>query len=626
MSRSRVVSGFVLACLLPGCGDAGGAGTSDTGDASSDTGSAPTSTAPTSTATTATTTTATTTTTTTDGSTSAGEDSSTGAPLGAARTLVLVGGGTHVCTSGVPDACDGAPRFAQRTSLPLRDELGPRYQVTDLAQTQLLARPDLGDAIKVGLPDLPKDAPLTYDQMLDALDIAIGLDLVPRGSAERAMILGYTAVRDEEVVDFAVSSSADTRAIYQEIVTRAGGAAAVVGVISASSGDGFDSYLFHAQLFKQAGAAAVPWIPINLAYRHALDAGDCGGLVTALEQDYQLYDVARRYPELYVQLQAACADPASVLAQLADLDGLFFTGGDQARHKASLVGKDGDTAELAALRARHEQGALVIAGSSAGTAVQTPGSARPMVTGGESYNALVWGADTSTCTMPNPLCGDDLVYDAGGGLGLFTAGLVDTHFSERGRQARVVRLGLDTGEQRVFGVDENTALIAVSPVDATPSLEVLGEHGVFVFDLRDAAVGNGPDFSVTGVRSSYLTRGDRYDPVAWSVAFAADKQDIAGEQQFAEPLPPSDDILSSPNNQDNGDRANPREWTRIAQDLCDAEALATEGLSFERPELSPDYPIGYLVEMRKDADTRCFDGPAAGDLAFADMLIELAPG
>ena len=551
----------------------------------------------------------------------------TGEPGAATRTLVLVGGGTHVCSSGVPDACDGAPAFAQRTDLPLRDELGPRYAVTDLARMQLLARPELADAIKSGLPGLPQDV-FTLDQLLDELDAAIGLDLVPPGSVERAMILGYTAVRDEEVVDLAASTSADTRAIYEAIVARSGGPMAVVGVISASSGNGFDSYLFHAELFKQAGAAAVPWIPINLAYRHALDASDCAALDTFLESDYQLFDGARRYPELHAQLQAACADPAGVLAEIAGLGGVFFTGGDQARHKASLISGGEDTAEMAALRARHEQGALLVAGSSAGTAVQTPGPGRPMVTGGESYNALVWGTHEAACADPESLCGDDLVHDAGGGLGLFSAGLLDTHFSERGRQARIIRLALATGEERAFGVDENTALIATAPImpmTGPAELEVLGEHGVFIFDLRAAAVAKGPEFRVTGVRSSYLTRGDRYDPAGWQVQFAADKQDIAGAEQYVEPLPPSDDILSSPNNQQDGSRANPREWARVAQDLCDAQAPATYGLSYEGPELSPDYPLTYAVDLRKDAATRCFDGPATGDLAFEAMLVELAP-
>ncbi len=614
----------LLVCLTPtACGDAGEAATHDghatTGpdtDATTTGADAPT----------------TSTSGTDTGDTGATDDpgstGSTGEPAAGSRTLVLVGGGTHVCSSAAPDACDGAPAFMQRGELPLRDEQGPRYTLTAAALAQLLARPELADAIKAGLPELPQDQALTYDQLLDELDLAIGLDLVPPGSAARAMILGYTAVRDEEVVDLAASSSADTRAIYETIVARAGGPAAVIGVISASSGDGFDSYLFHAALFEQAGAAAVPWIPVNLAYRHALDASDCAALDAFLESDYQLYDSARRYPEQHAQLQAACADPAGVLDQIAGLDGVFFTGGDQARHKATLIredGEDSDTPEMAALRARHEAGALLVAGSSAGTAVQTPGPDRPMVAGGESYNALVWGAHDLACATPQALCGDDLVYDAGGGLGLFTAGLLDTHFSERGRQARLVRLALATGETRAFGVDENTALIAVAPSDGPAELEVLGEHGVFIFDLREAEVVAGPELRVTGVRSSYLTRGDRYDPLAWQVQFAADKQDIAGDEQYVEPLPPSDDILSSPNNQQDGGRANPREWARVAQDLCDAEALATDGRSYEGPDLSPDYPLTYVVALRKDAATRCFDGPAAGDLAFAAMLVDLAP-
>jgi len=111
----------------------------------------------------------------------------------------------------------------------------------------------------------------------------------------------------------------------------------------------------------------------------------------------------------------------------------------------------------------------------------------------------------------------------------------------------------------------------------------------------------------------------------WQVQFAADKQDIAGAEQYVEPLPPSDDILSSPNNQQDGGRANPREWARVAQDLCDAQAPATYGLSYEGPDLSPEYLLTYAVDLRKDAATRCFDGPAMGDLAFDAMLVELAP-
>lgn len=59
-----------------------------------------------------------------------------------------------------------------------------------------------------------------------------------------------------------------------------------------------------------------------------------------------------------------------------------------------------------------------------------------MVTGGVSWNALVSGASSGG---PKPLRPDDLTYDEHGGLGLLPKWLPDTHFSQRGREGRLIR-------------------------------------------------------------------------------------------------------------------------------------------------------------------------------------------
>ena len=55
--------------------------------------------------------------------------------------------------------------------------------------------------------------------------------------------------------------------------------------------------------------------------------------------------------------------------------------------------------------------------------------------------------------------GSDLTYRAGGGSGLFNIGILDTHFSERDREARLALLTAYTGTRFGFGVDEATALM-----------------------------------------------------------------------------------------------------------------------------------------------------------------------
>lgn len=59
-----------------------------------------------------------------------------------------------------------------------------------------------------------------------------------------------------------------------------------------------------------------------------------------------------------------------------------------------------------------------------------------MITGGTSYNALAYGAYIGD---PDPDYPNDLSYDGKGGLGFLANWVVDTHFSERGREGRLIR-------------------------------------------------------------------------------------------------------------------------------------------------------------------------------------------
>lgn len=80
---------------------------------------------------------------------------------------------------------------------------------------------------------------------------------------------------------------------------------------------------------------------------------------------------------------------------------------------------------------------LTIGGTSAGTTIL---ESAPMVTGGESYDALRYGAnDYSDSNYP-----DDLSYLKEGGFGFFNYSCyLDSHFGSRGRQGRMIALLYD---------------------------------------------------------------------------------------------------------------------------------------------------------------------------------------
>ncbi len=59
-----------------------------------------------------------------------------------------------------------------------------------------------------------------------------------------------------------------------------------------------------------------------------------------------------------------------------------------------------------------------------------------MITSGDSWDALVRGSFSGGS---KPLFPNDLTYDEYGGLGFLSGWVPDTHFSERGRESRLIR-------------------------------------------------------------------------------------------------------------------------------------------------------------------------------------------
>ncbi|MDA2991010.1 MAG: cyanophycinase, partial [Actinomycetota bacterium] len=88
------------------------------------------------------------------------------------------------------------------------------------------------------------------------------------------------------------------------------------------------------------------------------------------------------------------------------------------------------------------------------------------------------------------------------GLGFFPWGIVDQHFIKRGRFGRMVVGMQASGAKRGFGIDENTALFVEGK-----TARVIGEYGVFVFDLQGAIVDRRRRL-IENIAFSYADDGD----------------------------------------------------------------------------------------------------------------------
>ncbi|NJK37969.1 MAG: cyanophycinase [Oscillatoriales cyanobacterium RM2_1_1] len=360
----------------------------------------------------------------------------------------------------------------------------------------------------------------------------------------------------------------DGIAIYQKVVQLAGGAeTAKIGIFTTaqtSVKNAEASGEFYLKNFRDLYPNIdVKWIPFHL--------GNCQAKKNNLE----------------------------LTSLMKTRNAFVFSGGDQALIISCFFEENTTTQTrtesqiFQTLKQQYEQGSVVV-GTSAGTTAQT---GIPMITEGESYEALL--------KSPLPFLGSPPrtripYYNPLGGFNFFSYGILDTHFSQRGRQGRLIRLAADLSVPLAFGIDQNTALIVIDSTESQASLEVIGEHGVSVLNLRAATVSTTERYwSISEVLMSYLTAGDQYNLQTQTVIFASDKRPITCQKQYL--ISEVSDIFSTFESDDLGTE-NSGQFITLATDLFrSCETIVTGSTSTTNPivfevELQKNYrinPLGY---------------------------------
>lgn len=300
--------------------------------------------------------------------------------------------------------------------------------------------------------------------------------------------------------------------------------------------------------------------------------------------------------------RSAARDPRWV-AQLQDADGVFFTGGEQARIVDTLAPVGEASPLLEAIRALHVRGGLV-AGTSAGAAVMS----RVMIRDAENVVDVLKGRMRE---------GQEL------GTGLGFAGdrlIVDQHFLERGRLGRLLPVLVERGLTLGLGVPEDTATIVRGD-----EVEVIGSHGVLLVELDEAdrAPGRKP-FTLRNARLSLLGDGDRVNLRTRVVTPAARKQSgqfidpaAAGFEPYYSGVPFYLDVL--------GVNTVREAMTR----LLDSPAAEARGLAFDAaaPPDDPLAALGFEFRFHKAPGTRgWYEGGGDGEsYTIVGMRLDVTP-
>lgn len=182
------------------------------------------------------------------------------------------------------------------------------------------------------------------------------------------------------------------------------------------------------------------------------------------------------------------ADESNYLNFIENCTGIFLTGGDQLR----LCGLLADTILMNRIVERAQKREISLAGTSAGAAVM----GHHMISGGSSAES------------PNRA-----LVDMAMGLGIIPDVLVDQHFYNRNRLARLLSAVSGHPELLGIGIDEDTCAM----FESDGMIQVIGKGAVTIIDARymthtnKSQVQGSEPLSMHNLKLHILGYGDRYD-------------------------------------------------------------------------------------------------------------------
>jgi len=194
----------------------------------------------------------------------------------------------------------------------------------------------------------------------------------------------------------------------------------------------------------------------------------------------------------YIIFSRAQALQESFGDSLNSATGVFFTGGDQSRLAAVVVG----TPIEAKLKEMYRNG-MVVGGGSAGAAIMS----EVMITGDELHDND-GGNAFSSIEKGN--------IKTSQGLGFLEDAIIDQHFLKRKRHNRLISAVLEHPDLVGIGIDERTAII----VNPDHTCEVIGKNSVIIYDARNASnirSGSNNTIGGTNLTMHVLLDGDQYN-------------------------------------------------------------------------------------------------------------------
>ena len=402
------------------------------------------------------------------------------------QTLVLVGGALTICASLSPKNCEKNTQISGKThnvftlsqakisqikqQWPSKNSQAKNNTIKNLATMQAKSSPKLS---KKELLWLWRDVDSKQLNSLSDQEYNFVIDML-----EVAQIKSDNK-RLKEQVNTALNSESAATEILQFISgsLKVNNSNPSMLAITASSRDPYESADFYEGLLSFPNVNS-QWLALTPALAKAITTNKCDDLTALRHSEMGLYQREHIYPDRTQAEYELCKIGTDALVELIkNSTGVMFNGGDQSLTRKVLFDENNQPYPWTnALQSRP-----VVVGTSAGTAVQSNAENVVMITNGTSLSALKEGAQAIDAPSERANS-DSLTYNRFGGLGTFSYGVLDTHFSERNRTLRLATLldDLNANQDQPtfgFGVDETTALVVIKS-KAGNLMTVIGKNGV----------------------------------------------------------------------------------------------------------------------------------------------------
>ncbi|BBN82343.1 hypothetical protein PA25_23280 [Pseudoalteromonas sp. A25] len=409
------------------------------------------------------------------------------------QTLILIGGALTTCSSLNPENCNkkGIPKGKSANQFKVDAKTIARiltlWPSTNLqrknkvnAVLTKIAKQHSSAVNKKTLLWLWRDVDNALLSQLTDLEYYFVLDMLEKP------ILNKQGSRIKEQVNIQSNREGASNDIVNFIKASAGVAQQNPSLlaVTASSRDPYESADFYEGLLSQTVEQA-QWLALTPALAKAITTGQCNKLDEIRQQTMQLYNRENIYGDRIAAEQELCEKGVTHLVKMIEQStGVMFNGGDQSLTRQVMFDDKGQAYPWTQAILNRP----LLIGTSAGTAVQSGGKNQfgqvTMISNGSSELALKDGAFAQAA--PSARCVEDckqglsvdaLTYQSAGGLGSFSLGILDTHFSERNRTLRLAVLLNETSQPYGFGVDETTALAVINS-SSGQVMTVVGKHGV----------------------------------------------------------------------------------------------------------------------------------------------------